>query len=113
MTRQDRELKRPHRHRGGRPLHPCSDLCPGCGRDPRADHVTSCQPKTVRGRSGLPHAWPEPTPEWPDPPDDDNPCQCGALPGGYHHWECSLEVCPWAKEHPDDGEQLLFCGCYA
>lgn len=43
---------------------------------------------------------------------DDVPCPCGTLPGGFHHWECSYEVCPWADEHPEDGEQLLFCGCY-
>ncbi len=32
------------------------------------------------------------------------------MPGGWHHCKCSLEVCPWADEHPDDGEQLLYCG---
>ncbi len=95
-----------------RPRHPCG--CPGCGRNPWADlDGTSCTPKVVRGRRGVPHSWPEPTPEWPDPPGDDNPCSCGAPVGGFHHWGCGLEVCPWAEEHPDDGQQLLYCGCYA
>jgi hypothetical protein len=96
-----------------RPPHPCYPACPGCGLDPRAEGVTTCRPKDVRGRQPEPHSWPEPTTaEEIELFTDHNPCPCGAMPGGYHHWECSLEVCPWADEHPDDGEQLLYCGCY-
>lgn len=96
-----------------RPPHPCYEACPGCGRDPWAEDVTSCKPKDVRGRQPEPHSWPEATTaEEVTLYADDNPCPCGAMPGGWHHWECSLEVCPWADEHPDDGEQLLYCGCY-
>ncbi len=89
-----------------------SELCPGCGRNPWDEDVTSCRPKNVRGLTPPVHSWPLPTEEWPDPPGDDNRCACGAMPGGYHHWGCSLEVCPFAELHPDDGEQLLHCGCY-
>jgi hypothetical protein len=75
--------------------------------------VTTCNPKDVRGRAGVPHVWPEPgTAEEIDLFADDNPCQCGARVGGFHHWPCDLEICPWADEHPDDGEQLLCCGCF-
>ncbi len=96
-----------------RPPHPCFAVCPGCSRNPWAEGVTSCKPKDVRGRQPEPHSWPEPTAlEDVELFIDRNPCPCGALPGGYHHWECSLEECPWADEHPDDGHQLLFCGCF-
>ncbi len=96
-----------------RPPHPCYPTCPGCGQDPWAEDVTSCVQKDVRGRPGVPHSWPEPTDaEDIDLFSDTNPCQCGAMPGGFHHWECGLEICPWADEHPDDGEQLLYCGCF-
>lgn len=42
---------------------------------------------------------------------DGDPCQCAALPGEFHHQPCDVELCPHATEHPDDGEQLMFCGC--
>ncbi len=42
-----------------RPPHPCYEACPGCGRDPWAEDVTSCKPKDVRGRQPEPHSWPE------------------------------------------------------
>ncbi len=103
---------RVHRRRTSRSAYLCEGRCLGCGRNPWAPDVTSCKPKDVRGRRPEPHSWPEPTEEWPDPPGDDNPCSCGAHVGGYHHWLCSIEVCPWAAEHPDDGEQLLCCGCF-
>lgn len=111
------------RHEAGRPARvrrrPRSPRrhnlpCGGCGRDPWAyDDHPGCEPKDVRGLPGIPHAWPEPlTAEDFVIFTDDNPCRCGAMVGSHHHWECSLELCPWADTHPEAGEQLLCCGCY-
>ena len=102
--------RRPHL----RPRRPAEvDLCPGCGRDPWADDgPLGCDPKNVQGLTPEPHSWSEADREWPDPPGDDDPCSCGVRPGGYHHWECGLEICPWTATHPDLGEQLLCCGCF-
>lgn len=91
------------------PIDP--DICPGCGKDPWAEGVTSCKPKDVRGFTPPVHTWDD-LRDTPDPPGDDNPCSCGAMPGGYHHWECGLEICPLADLHPETTAQLLFCGCY-
>lgn len=86
----------------------CPAKCPGCGRDPWAPGVTSCEPKDVRGRTSGPHVWPDE-----DYFSDQGPCSCGAAVGGFHHHECSIELCPWADTHPDEGEQLMYCGCFA
>lgn len=107
-------VRRPHRGlrwRRQRPASPCA--CPGCGRVPWLNgQPSTCEPKDVRGRQSLPHAWPEPeTVEELDIFGDHNPCPCGAPVGGFHHWECVYEDCPWADEHPDDGTLLVGCGC--
>ena len=85
---------------------PPADICEWCGHDRYGRDGGTCEAFDVRGRPRVPLSW----------PDDlgipaGNPCQCGTQVGGLHHHECDIELCPWADEHPDDGEQLLYCGC--
>ncbi len=110
--REGRPSNKPSGRTTPRPEPSAPGLCRGCGQDSWADGVTGCQAKSVRGLTPPVHSWPAPTPDWPDPPGDNNPCSCGAMPGGFHHWLCDLELCPFADLHPDDGEQLLYCGCF-
>jgi hypothetical protein len=114
MTPGPRGRRHHDRPRLGRRPPRDPDPCPGCGRDPwEDDDHPGCEPKDVRGLTPRVHTWPEPTTaEEFDLFADSNPCECGAIPGSYHHWDCGLEVCPFADLHPDDGEQLLCCGCY-
>lgn len=103
-----------HRTRERRPAKPCADICAYCGVEIWTEAaLRGCKPKNIRGRASIRHIWPDPeTPEEAEIFADDSPCRCGALPGTYHHWECNLEFCPWAADHPDDGVQLLYCGCF-
>ena len=103
-----------HDLRNRRPRRPCADICALCGVDTASERASQgCKPKNIRGRASIRHVWPDPeTPEEVEIFADDSPCHCGALPGAYHHWECNLEFCPWADDHPDGGEQLLYCGCF-
>ncbi len=103
-----------HRRRKRRPTKPCADICAFCGVDTASERASQgCKPKNVRGRASIRHVWPDPaTAAEAELFADDSPCHCGALPGTYHHWECNLEFCPWAADHPDDGVQLLYCGCF-
>ena len=90
-----------------RPARPCPPRCSWCGRVPWSGGPSSCtEAVTVRGLPRLAHAWPDDE-DYADQP----PCQCGTPVGGLHHDECDIELCPWADDHPDDGEQLLCCGC--
>lgn len=101
-------------HLRRRPVKPCPKpgRCLFCWRilDNYPDGVT-CKAKDVRGRPGIPHSWAALAGD-DDCPDDTVVCPCGAPVGGFHHWECDLEICPWADEHPDEGEQLLYCPCF-
>jgi hypothetical protein len=83
------------------------EWCTICGQDPWGDGVDGCADLLVRGRHRIPLSWP---PDEDIPPD--NPCQCGAQVGYLHHDGCDIEICPWADEHPDEGEQLLCCECW-
>jgi hypothetical protein len=100
-----------HVNKGGRAPHaehvrPPVQWCRWCQRNAWAQDVTGCIEFTVNGLERLPVSWP---PDMRIP--DSNPCGCGAHVGQWHHADCSLEMCPWADEHPDDGEQLTYCGC--
>jgi hypothetical protein len=107
----------PNRRRGLRPRTADAGTCGFC-EQPFTPHrygpyiVESCIPFDVQGLPRVPHVWPDDLLE--DPPPGvtaATPCQCGTPVGGYHHYECDLEICPWADTHPDAGEQLLCCGC--
>ncbi len=81
-----------------------ADICYSCSADLRdEDRVGGCRPKTVAGLLGLPYTWPEDSDE-PAPPDQR--CHHCLVPlGAFHHWACSVELCPAC------GGQLLYCGC--
>lgn len=106
----------PQRLERRRRRHTPRDLCGFCNRlawDSAAE-IRSCIDFSVRGRNRVPHQWPDPqTPDEIDLFSDSNPCKCSAPVGGRHHYGCDIEVCPWADDHPDDGEQALCCGCFA
>ena len=85
---------------------PQNGRCPICHKTPFTAGVVGCVALDVRGLPRLPHAWPAELLLG-----DHDPCQCGTEPGLLHHWPCKLEICPHADEHPDNGEQLMFCGC--
>lgn len=100
--------RRPHRITRAQ-SHLKHTVCRFCLRNPWAADVDGCVEFLIRdGRPRVPLTWP---PDLDIP--DDNPCECGAMPGRLHHYQCGLELCPFADDHPDDGEQLLFCGCHA
>lgn len=77
--------------------------CPGCNQEMTNNRVMTCDIKTlVYFEDGaIRHRKPY-TPEG-----EVRPCRdCNVQPGGYHHLNCCIEVCPKC------GGQVISCGCY-
>ena len=90
---------------------PDNQVCAWCEQRPWDPAVVGCVQFDIRALPRIVHVW----------PDDigvplDTPCRCGTSVGQPHHYDCDLEMCPWADTHndgPEGVEQLLFCGCLA
>ncbi len=80
-------------------------ICPACELD--MQKVSSCAVRQFEDedKPRIPYD-PELLGPWPDMPSDHRCGDCGIKPGGIHHLNCDMEICPICE-----AGQAISCDC--
>lgn len=80
-------------------------VCRYCGREMLTAHGCSCTEVEIGNKRYRRIKVGDPGDFFIGVPPETRCGDCGAQPGGYHHWGCDCERCPKC------GRQLLSCDC--